>query len=92
MASYIVAKPSKELAKPPKWSMLLTNGKVPLRDNLPKVGLSPHTPHKEAGTRTEPLVSDPNAKGTWCAATAVPDPPEEPPETRVVSSGFLQGP
>ena len=40
-------------------------------------------PHNEDGTRIEPLVSEPSASGTSPAATAVPEPPDEPPDMRV---------
>ena len=40
----------------------------------------------------EPLVSDPNASGTSPPATALPDPPEEPPDIRAVSCGLREGP
>ena len=72
--------------------MLATNGKLPRRDSRPKVGLRPQTPHSEAGTRIEPLVSEPRVSGTWPAATAAPEPPEEPPAVRVGSWGLRVGP
>src|SRR5678810_750095 len=50
------------------------------------------TPHNDAGCLTEPPVSEPSATGTMPAATAVAEPPDEPPETRVVSHGFRTGP
>ncbi len=56
------------------------------------MGLSPNTPHSEAGTRTEPLVSEPSARGTKPAATAAPEPPEEPPATRSGAWGLRVGP
>jgi hypothetical protein len=40
----------------------------------------------------EPQVSDPMAKGTSPAATAAPDPLEEPPVQASVSHGLTQGP
>ena len=45
-----------------------------------------------AGWRIEPPVSVPVAAGVMRAATAVADPPEEPPGTRVVSQGLRTGP
>ena len=72
--------------------MLATNGKVPRRDRRPKVGFRPNTPHSEAGTRIEPLVSEPSATGTCPAATAAALPPDEPPAMRVGSRGFRVGP
>ena len=45
-----------------------------------------------AGTRIEPLVSEPSASGTKPAATAAPEPPEEPPVMRPSSCGLREGP
>jgi hypothetical protein len=50
--------------------------------------LSPTTPQKLAGCRTEPPVSEPSAAGTTPAATSAADPPELPPGTRSGSSGW----
>ena len=49
-------------------------------------------PHSEAGTRIEPLVSEPSDSGTWPAATAAADPPDEPPLLRARSCGLRVGP
>jgi hypothetical protein len=49
-------------------------------------------PHKEAGTRIEPLVSLPGESGTSPPATAAAEPPEEPPAERERSCGLWQGP
>ena len=49
-------------------------------------------PHSEDGTRIEPLVSEPSASGTRPPATALPEPPDEPPVMRVVSCGLREGP
>ena len=49
-------------------------------------------PLRLAGTRMEPLVSVPSVSGTRPAATAAPDPPEEPPALRAVSCGLWAGP
>jgi len=40
--------------------------------------LEPEDSTERGGTRMEPLVSEPSARGTKPAATAAPDPPEEP--------------
>ena len=40
----------------------------------------------------DPLVSDPNANGTRPAATALPEPLDDPPDQRVRSHGFRPGP
>src|SRR5271169_2528807 len=52
----------------------------------------PTTPQKEAGSRIEPPVSVPSAPRHSWAATAAADPPDDPPATRVVSSGFVVAP
>ena len=49
-------------------------------------------PQKEAGTRIEPLVSEPSVSGTQPAATAAAEPPEEPPALRVRSCGLWVAP
>jgi hypothetical protein len=92
MASYTSARSRAERAKGPRWSRLETKGKLPVRGNRPKVGFSPNTPHSEAGTRIEPLVSEPSVSGTCPAATAAPEPPDEPPAMRVRSCGLRVGP
>src|SRR2546421_9709431 len=45
-------------------SRLATNGKLRPRESRPYVGLSPKMPQSEAGTRIDPLVSEPSASGT----------------------------
>src|SRR3546814_20280841 len=65
---------------------------MPNRETVPYVGLMPLTPHKAAGWRTEPPVSVPVAAMTRPAATALADPPEDPPGIMVGSNGFLAGP
>jgi DNA-binding transcriptional LysR family regulator len=63
-----------------------------VRGSRPKVGLRPKTPHSDAGTRIEPLVSEPSVSATCPAATAAPEPPEEPPAMRDGSCGLRHGP
>ena len=70
----------------------MTNGKVPSRVRRPKVGFSPQMPQNEAGTRIEPLVSEPSVSGTMPAATAAAEPPEEPPATCSRLCGLRVGP
>lgn len=55
-------------------------GKAPVSLTLPKVGLIPITPEKEAGIRTEPPPSVPKATGVIPVPTETPEPAEEPPE------------
>ena len=52
----------------------------------------PTTPHRAAGWRIEPPVSEPRASGTKPAATAAAEPPDDPPGTRPVSWGLRVGP
>ena len=54
------------------------------------VGLRPTTWPNMAGTRPDPAVSVPRAKGTMPAATAQAEPEEEPPGTRA-GSNTLRG-
>ncbi|MNV64503.1 hypothetical protein D3C71_1571480 [compost metagenome] len=56
------------------------------------MGFSPKMPHSEAGTRIDPLVSDPKVSGTSPPATAAALPPDEPPAMRVVSCGLRHAP
>ena len=58
----------------------------------PTVVFSPVSPHIAEGIRTEPPVSVPIAHGTSRAATATPEPLEEPPGARwIVMSHGLRG-
>src|SRR5215831_462034 len=57
----------------------------------PYVAFKPTVPHKLAGIRIDPPVSDPNAAEQNEAATAAPDPPLDPPGTRSASHGFRVG-
>ena len=64
---------------------------TPLRLTSPKVGMRPTTPQSEAGPRIEPPVSEPSAIGTMPAATAAPEPEEEPPVKCVRFHGLRAG-
>ena len=66
------------------------NGNAPCRLINPHVVLRPVMPFNEEGIRTEPPVSEPSAAGARPAATATPDPLDEPPGVRCVfkSQGF----
>ena len=52
----------------------------------------PNSPQHEAGIRTEPPPSEPCAAATIPAATAAPDPPDDPPEVRSRFQGLRVGP
>ena len=55
------------------------NGIAPARLTRPTVVFNPVTPQKCAGIRTEPPVSEPSAANVSRAATAEPEPDDEPP-------------
>src|SRR5215831_20512947 len=52
---------------------------TPARLTSPYVGMSPASPQCDDGPRIEPPVSDLSANGTRPAATAAPEPLDEPP-------------
>src|SRR5688572_31141605 len=62
------------------------------REIRPRLALSPTRPQHDAGIRIEPPPSLAWAMGTIPAATAAPDPPEDPPGVRLVSHGLRVGP
>src|SRR5579863_7189595 len=76
----------------PILSMVQERGIAPCRLTRPYVGRRPVTPQKAEGVRIEPFVSEPSANGTSPAATALPDPLEDPPDQRVRSHGLRPGP
>ncbi len=67
-------------------------GKLRAREIRPKVGFRPKVPQKDEGTRIDPLVSDPIASATMPAATAAPEPEDDPPAMRERSCGLRQSP
>jgi hypothetical protein len=66
-------------ASGPTVSSECDNGMAPARLTRPKVVFNPLTPQKCAGSRTEPPVSEPSAAKVSRAATAEPEPDDEPP-------------
>ena len=66
------------------------SGRTPNVLIRPMVVFSPVMPFHAAGMRTEPPVSVPIAQGAIRAATATPEPEDEPPGARCVlsSQGF----
>ncbi len=52
------------------------------------MGRWPATPHHEAGVRTEPPVSSPSETAHSAAATAAPEPADEPPVSCSVFHGL----
>ena len=67
-------------------------GTTPVPLSAPRVGLSPTILFSPAGTRPDPAVSVPSAKGTSPRATADADPELEPPETYAGSKLFGTAP
>src|SRR5207342_974129 len=65
---------------------------MPSVDSRPCVGFRPHVPQKAAGILAEPPVSETRLSGTMPAATAIADPPLDPPVILVGSHGFRVGP
>ena len=57
-----------------------------------RCGLRPKSPHAADGIRIEPAPSVPSAAAASPAATAVPDPPLEPPLVRAGSHGLTVAP
>jgi len=76
----------------PSLSSVHESAIAPCRLTRPYVGRSPVTPQNAAGVPMEPEVSEPMAHGTRPAATALPDPLDEPPDQRSVFHGFFPGP
>ena len=70
-----------------------TNGKMPRARQRGRTSASvPRRRTATTGTRIEPLVSEPSVSGTRRAATAAPEPPDEPPAIRVGSCGLRVAP
>ena len=63
-------------------SSVLESGSTPWVLMRPTVVLRPTMPHHAAGRRTEPPVSVPMAAGARPAATATPEPLDDPPGVR----------
>ena len=57
------------------------SGITPSVGTRPQVGFSPTSPHIAPGCRKEPPVSVPSEPATRRAATATPEPDDEPPGT-----------
>src|ERR1044071_2276857 len=88
IAATISAQSSAVRASGPTVSSVNESGIALARLMRPLVGLKPLTPQKGAGGRIDPRVSEPSAAGTSRAATAEPEPEDEPPVTRVRSHGL----
>src|SRR5688572_29573563 len=79
-------------ARGPILSRLHDSGMTPCRLTSPREGRRPVMPQNEAGITTESVVSLPRAKGTLPAATAAPEPDEDPPDQNARSHGFAVAP
>src|ERR1039458_8268785 len=62
----------------PSLSMVQLRAMAPVRGTKPKVGRRPVSPHRVEGEEMEPSVSDPMAKGTQPADTALAEPADDP--------------
>src|SRR4051794_33393716 len=67
-------------------------GNTPWVDTRPRVGFVPTMSHSAAGTRPEPAVSVPSARGTSPLATANAEPALEPPAMKRSSNGLRHTP
>src|SRR5262249_1414125 len=67
-------------------------GTMPRRETRPMVGFRPTTPLIAAGQVTEPSVSVPMAKAARPAATAAPEPADEPQAERSSPYGLRTSP
>src|SRR3954453_2712249 len=86
------AQPSAGGASGPTVSSDCDNGMAPARLMRPTVVFSPVTPQKCAGSRIEPPVSEPNAAKVNRAATAEPEPDDEPPVMWSIFQGLRTAP
>lgn len=75
----------------PKWSNVGESVVAPCPETRPYVGFSPTAPQWNAGPRVDPLVSEPTVTRTSPAATAAPEPDDEPLGTCSSLHGFLAG-
>ena len=69
-------------------SIVHDSGTMPLVATVPYVGLRPTTPDSAAGTRIDARVSVPSEPRPMPVATAIAEPPLEPPGMRAGSCGL----
>ena len=81
-------RPSTSRAIGPTVSRLGASGHTPVSGMRPQVVFRPVTPQHAAGIRIDPPVSEPYATSASPVATATADPLDDPPGTRVASSGL----
>src|ERR1039457_6944757 len=78
MALNTSAQSSAERVMGPSLSMVQLSAITPVRGTNPNVGRNPVAPQRVHGELMEPSVSDPMAKATHPAATALAEPADEP--------------
>ena len=85
-----IAASSTERVIGPGVSRVVESGRTPCVEMRPTVTFNPTIPQKDAGRRTDPPVSVPTATGASPAATATPEPLDDPPGVRWTrrSQGF----
>src|SRR3954447_17598364 len=92
MACSTIPQSAAERARTPILSRVQESGIAPCRLTKPYVGRKPLAPQKQAGVRMEPEVSEPSAYETGPAATAAPEPLDEPPDQYCLFHGLSPGP
>src|SRR5919201_2580698 len=92
IAASTSAQSSAERAIGPSLSSVQESAIAPWRDTRPYVGRRPVTPQYDAGVMMEPDVSEPMAYGTSPAATAAPEPLDDPPDQWSGFHGVRPGP
>jgi hypothetical protein len=88
IAACTAAAQAVEGASTPRAMMEKAVSAAPAAEVRPTVGRRPTTPHRPAGTRTDPPPSMPRAKAAMPAATDAADPDDDPPANRAVSCGL----
>src|SRR5271163_1555491 len=73
-----IAQSSTERQIGPSLSIVQLSAMAPVRGTIPKLGRKPEHPHRVDGDDIEPSVSDPIAKPTQPAATALAEPADDP--------------
>src|ERR1700678_2884789 len=90
-ASNTIARSSTVQAKGPGTSIDQQFGRIPAVLRSPWVGFMPTTPVAAAGSRTDPVVSEPMVNKASPQATATPAPVDDPPEKWAKFQGFRAG-
>src|ERR1700679_612675 len=88
MASSTRAQSCAERLMGPSLSMVQLRAMAPVRGTNPKVGRRPVAPQRVEGEEIDPSVSEPSAKPTQPAATALAEPADDPLEPRAGFHGL----